>query len=170
MIKQKSSKVISSPFEAALSSISFNSSVLIVSPNSFATLLKLWILIVPDLSSSKRSNILAIPSLVSLLPSFAVMASRNWSKFIPPQLSGVSRSAIIQYIVGFLLSNPRLYIAAFNSLGSIIPEPSVSNKLNASLISSISSSVSPGLSKAFLLTGDFYAPIPLFAPALCIFK
>jgi hypothetical protein len=54
-----------------------------------------------------------------------------------------------------LLSNPRLYIAALSSLGSIIPDPSVSNRLNASLISSISSSVKPGLSNAFLLTGDF---------------
>jgi len=49
-------------------------------------------------------------------------------------------------------------MAALSSFGSIIPEPSVSNKLNASLISSISSSVKPGLSKAFLLTGDFYPP------------
>lgn len=48
-------------------------------------------------------------------------------------------------IVGFLVSKPRLYIAAFNSLGSTHPVPSVSNKLKASLISSISSSVKPGL-------------------------
>ena len=58
-------------------------------------------------------------------------------------------------MVGFLLSNPRLCMAAFNSLGSINPDPSVSKRLKASLISSISSSVKPGLSKAFLLTGDF---------------
>jgi len=33
-----------------------------------------------------------------------------------------------------LLSNPNDYIAALSSLGSIFPDPSVSNKLNASLI------------------------------------
>jgi len=55
--------------------------------------------------------------------------------------------------VGFLLSKPRDYIAALSSLGSILPDPSVSKRLNASLISSISSSVSPGLSIAF-----FYLP------------
>jgi hypothetical protein len=40
-------------------------------------------------------------------------------------------------------------MAAFNSFGSIVPEPSVSNKLNASRISSISSSLKPGLSYVF---------------------
>jgi len=47
-------------------------------------------------------------------------------------------------------SNPNDYIAAFNSFGSIAPDPSVSKRLKASLISSISSSVSPGLSTVFL--------------------
>ena len=56
-----------------------------------------------------------------------------------------SNSAIILKMVGFLLSKPKLYMAAFNSLGSTWLVPSVSNKLNASLISSISSSVNPGL-------------------------
>ena len=37
-------------------------------------------------------------------------------------------------------------MAAFNSFGSIVPDPSVSNRLKASRISSISSSESPGLS------------------------
>lgn len=41
MMKQKSSNEISSPLEAALSSISLSSSVLMVSPSSLATLLKL---------------------------------------------------------------------------------------------------------------------------------
>lgn len=36
-------------------------------------------------------------------------------------------------------------MAAFNSLGSTLPVPSVSKRLKASLISSISSSVNPGL-------------------------
>jgi hypothetical protein len=48
-------------------------------------------------------------------------------------------------IVGFLLSNPRLLMADFSSLGSILPVASVSKRLKASLSSSISSSVSPGL-------------------------
>jgi hypothetical protein len=50
-------------------------------------------------------------------------------------------------MVGFLESNPRLCIAAFNSLGSTRPVPSVSKRLKASFISSISSSVRPGLFK-----------------------
>jgi len=59
--------VISLPFYAALSSISANSSLLIVSPNSFATFLKLARLIELLPSSSNKSNILLIPSLVSFL-------------------------------------------------------------------------------------------------------
>lgn len=59
-------------------------------------------------------------------------------------------------------------MAAFNSLGSTLPVPSVSNKLNASLISSISSSVNPGLififnnkylSCGFLETGYLEYPL-----------
>ena len=41
------------------------------------------------------------------------------------------------------------------------PLLSVSKSEKASRISSISSSVSPGLSNTFLLTGDFYPPKPL---------
>lgn len=58
-----------------------------------------------------------------------------------------SNSAIILNIVGFFWSNPKLYIAALSSRGSTLPVPSVSNRLKASLISSISSSVNPGLNK-----------------------
>lgn len=83
------------------------------------------------------------------------MESKNLSKLMPPAFSCVSKSAIIAYIVGFFFSKPSDCIAAFNSLGSMTPELSVSKRAKASLISSISSSVRPGLSKTFLLTGDF---------------
>lgn len=141
---QKSSGVISFPLLAARSSISPNSSQVIVSPNSLATLARFLRLIEWVLSSSKRSKILPIPSLDSLSPSLEVIASRKSSNSI--SLPQFSRSAIIWQIVGFLASNPKDYIAAFSSRGSIFPEPSVSNRLKASLISSISSSVKPGLS------------------------
>lgn len=79
-----------------------------------------------------------------------------------------------------MASKPNEVIAAFNSLGSIVPPPSVSNKSNASLISNISSSlinlinfniyiytVSPGLSYYFGLNplGTF-----LYFDAIIIFK
>lgn len=54
-------------------------------------------------------------------------------------------------MVGFLDSKPKLCMADFNSLGSILPVASVSNKLKASLSYSISSSVSPGLSTFFFI-------------------
>ena len=53
-------------------------------------------------------------------------------------------------MVGFFYSKPSDYIAALSSFGSILPLPSVSKRLNASLISSISSSDNPGLSTGFL--------------------
>ena len=79
---------------------------------SLATLLKLWILMFPDLSSS---NIQAIPSFDSFFPVLAVIESKKWSKLIPLAFSGVSRSAIIAYITRFLLSKQR---EPLSSLGS----------------------------------------------------
>jgi len=82
-------------------------------------------------------------TLDSLSPRREVMPSRNSSK--STSRPRPSRSAIMLKIVGFLLSNPRLLMADFSSLGSILPVASVSKRLKASLSSSISSSVSPGL-------------------------
>jgi hypothetical protein len=84
---------ISSPFDEALYSISLSSSVERVSPNSLATLLMLLSEMNPVLSSSNKSKILSIPSLVSLLPNFFEIASRNYSKLI--SLPNVSNSHII---------------------------------------------------------------------------
>jgi hypothetical protein len=53
-------------------------------------------------------------------------------------------------IVGFLDSKPSDCMADLSSRGSILPVASVSNRLNASLSYSISSSVSPGRSIFFL--------------------
>ena len=104
-------------------------------------------------SSSTRLLALFMSSRVSLSLMRAVIMFRNslirylpaYSKSIEPLLF-LSRSEIIWKIVWFLASNPRLCMAAFNSLGSIVPLPSVSKRSKASLISSISSSVSPGRS------------------------
>ena len=82
-------------------------------------------------------------TLDSLSPRREVMPSRNSSK--STSRPRPSRSAIMLKMVGFLLSNPRLLMADFSSLGSILPVASVSKRLKASLSSSISSSVSPGL-------------------------
>lgn len=103
-------------------------------------------------------------TLDSLSPSLEVMASKNSSKSISrPSLSS---SVIMLKIVGFFDSKPRLCIADFSSLnrwydylGSILPVASVSNKLKAYLSSSISSSVSPGLSIFF-----FDGPLPVVFP------
>ena len=61
------------------------------------------------------------------------MPSKNYSK--STSLPKDSKSAIMLKIVGFLLSNPRLCIADFSSLGSILPVASVSKRENASLSS-----------------------------------
>jgi hypothetical protein len=94
-----------------------------------------------------------MPSLDSLSPSFEVIASKNYSNSI--SVPSFSKSAIMLYIVGFFYWKPKDYIAALSSLGSIFPLPSVSKRLKASFISSISSSVRPGLS-----TGFFYFGFP----------
>ncbi len=78
-----------------------------------------------------------ISTLDYLSPNRAVMPSKNYSKSI--SLPSAYKSAIILKIVGFLDSKPKLCMAAFNSRGSILPVASVSNKLKASLSSSISS-------------------------------
>lgn len=156
---------------AALWSISSSSLPFIVSPNSLATLLMLLRLMEPVLLSSKRSKILLIPVLDYLSPNFDVMASRNSSKSI--SLPSDSRSAIMLKIVGFLDSNPKLCMADFNSLGSIFPVAYVSKRLKASLNSSISSAVSPGLSVVFLppLTADFVFPLIFkFKYYYCIYQ
>jgi len=73
----------------------------------------------PERSSSNKSNILLIPFLDSLSPSFEVIASRNSSKSI--YLPSLYKSAIILKIVGFFDSKPRLCIADLSYLGSIFP-------------------------------------------------
>eukprot|EP00178_Gracilaria_changii_P026560 TRINITY_DN8177_c0_g1_i1.p1 TRINITY_DN8177_c0_g1~~TRINITY_DN8177_c0_g1_i1.p1 ORF type:complete len:102 (+),score=4.13 TRINITY_DN8177_c0_g1_i1:56-361(+) len=98
MIFMKSSLVISFSSDAALLSISLNSSVDKFSPSSLETFLRLAKLIVLVLSSSKRSNILFIPSLVSLFPSLLEIASMKSSKSTSPPIS--SNSQIISYTVG----------------------------------------------------------------------
>ena len=99
-------------------------------------------------SSMNKSKILLIPSFDSLSPNLSLIASTKSSNEIPPFLSasGVSKSAISWYMVGFLLSKPNDCMAAFSSFGSILPVPFVSNKSKACLISSTSSLDKPGLS------------------------
>ena len=84
----------------------------------------------------------SILTLLSLSPSFDVIASRNSSKSI--SRPSASNSVIMLKIVGFFASNPRLCMADFSSLGhkyrylgSIFPVASVSKRLKASLSSSI---------------------------------
>jgi len=73
----------------------------------------------------------------SLSPRREVMPSRNSSKSISRPRD--SSSAIMLKMVGFLDSKPRLCMADLSYLGSILPVASVSNRLKASLSSSISS-------------------------------
>ena len=100
-------------------------------------------------------------TLDSLSPSLEVMPSRNSSK--STSRPSPSRSAIMLKMVGFLLSKPSDCMADFNSRGSILPVASVSNRLKAYLSSSISSSVSPGLSTFFPLTAGLTPGLGLYA-------
>ena len=102
----------------------------------------------------------SILTLDSLSPRREVMPSRNSSK--STYLPSPSRSAIMLKMVGFLLSKPRLCMALFSYLGSILPVASVSKRLKASRSSSISSSVSPGRS-IFFLAGPFTPGFALVA-------
>ena len=56
----------------------------------------------------------------------------------------LSISEIIFFISSFFGSKPSALIATFNSLTSIVPEPSASNKSNASRISCFCSSFNSG--------------------------
>jgi len=76
-------------------------------------------------------------TLLSLSPNFEVIPSRNSSK--STSRPSDSSSLIMLKIVGFFDSKPRLCMADLSSRGSILPVASVSNKLKASLSSSISS-------------------------------
>jgi hypothetical protein len=65
-------------------------------------------------------------------------------------------SDIIFFISSFFGSKPSALIATFNSLTSIVPDPSASNKSNASRISCFCSSLSSGREPAAFF---FCAPL-----------
>ena len=79
---------------SALSIISCSYDSSMVSPSSFATLLRFLIEMKPVFSSSKRLNIFLMFYRVSLSDTLAVINSKNSSKSICPEPSA-SRSAII---------------------------------------------------------------------------
>merc|ERR1719487_2822034 len=142
MIRRNSSSFTSpSPSRSASSIISCNSSSVILSPSSFATRFKFLNEILPVSSSSNKRKAFKISSLGSLLRILCVIILRNSSYSMDP-LPSSSTSEIIFWISSFLGSKPSARIATFSSLESIDPEPSVSNKSKASLISCFCSSVS----------------------------
>ena len=107
-----------------------------------------------------KSKILLIPFFDSLSPNLSLIASTKSSKEIPTFLSAsmVSQSALICFMIWFLLSKPNDYIVDFSSFDSILPVPFMANKSKACFISSINSLYKPYLSP-FLVT-----------PLLLIFK
>lgn len=160
---KSSSEISPSPSLSASSIISYNSSSVIVSPNSLATRLRFLKEILPELSSSNSLKALRISSLGSLSAILTVITSKKSQNSITP-LPSLSMSAIILFTSSFLGSNPNARIATFNSLASICPRPSVSNKSNASFISCFYSSVSSYLP----LRTTF--PIALFDLKLAILR
>ena len=137
MILMNSSSLISpSPSLSASSIISCNSSSVIVSPSSLATLLKFLRLIFPVSSSSKSLKAFLISSRGSLsaytnkdlfhnrCTILTVIRSRkSWYSMVP--VPSLSTSAIIFLISSFLGSNPRALIATLSSLASILPKQSM---------------------------------------------
>mmetsp|Transcript_20203 Transcript_20203/g.24493 ORF Transcript_20203/g.24493 Transcript_20203/m.24493 type:complete len:202 (-) Transcript_20203:109-714(-) len=176
MMRRNSSSLISpSPSLSASSIISCNSSSDMFSPSSFATRFRFLNVIFPVSSSSKSLNAFSISSLESFSPIFAVIISRNSVKSIVP-LPSLSISEIIFLISSFLGSNPKALIATFSSLASIVPEPSVSKRSKASLISCRCSSVRPAslfflfLREAILLFIIFFfsTRLDVYRTGICI--
>merc|ERR1719487_1930508 len=95
----------------------------------------------PVSSSSNNLKALRISSFGSRFKILCVIIFRNSSYPMVP-LPSSSTSEIIFWISSFLGSKPSARIATFSSLASISPEPSVSNRSKASLISCFCSSVS----------------------------
>merc|ERR1719181_941303 len=142
MMRRNSSSFTSpSPSRSASSIISWSSSSVMRSPSSFATRFRFLNEIFPVSSSSNKRNALRISSLGSRLRILCVIIFRNSSYSIVP-LPSSSTSDIIFWISSFLGSNPSARMATLSSLESIDPEPSVSKRSKASLISCFCSSVS----------------------------
>ena len=140
MMRRNSSSLISpSPSLSASSIISWSSSSVMFSPSSFATRFRFRNEILPVSSSSKSRKAFRISSRLSFSLIFAVIISRNSEKSIVPDPS-LSMSEIIFLISSFFGSKPSARIATFSSLASMVPEPSVSKRSNASRISCFCSS------------------------------
>lgn len=119
MLQNYSSETNPSLSVSALSTIycSYDSSM--VSPSSFATLLRFLIEMKPVFQSSNRLKIFLIFYLVSLSETLAVISSKNYSKSICPEPSA-SKSDIIWQIVWFLDSKPRDVMAALSSTYMVV--------------------------------------------------
>ena len=90
--------------------------------------------ICPSLSVSKRPKAFSNPYGVSLSLIFVIIISKNSWKSILPDPS-LSKLPIRDLISSFEGSKPRARNATLSSLDSIVPEPLVSNKSKAYLIS-----------------------------------
>mmetsp|Transcript_54154 Transcript_54154/g.115066 ORF Transcript_54154/g.115066 Transcript_54154/m.115066 type:complete len:211 (+) Transcript_54154:67-699(+) len=157
MILMNSSWLTSpSPSLSASSIISCNSSSEMLSPSSIATLFKLRNEIFPVSSSSNKRNALMISSRESLSPIFVVIIVRNSGKSTC-EFPSLSISEMSLRISSFVGSNPSARIATLSSFASMVPDPSVSKRSNASRISCFWSSVSSGGAPFLVATGFFLA-------------
>lgn len=114
--------------------ISLSSSSVMSSPSSVATCFSSSKLMEPSLLRSKSSKALSSSYCESFSLILVIMMSRNSWKSMRPELS------LSKFPIKFLSSSldgskPRARRATFNSLASIVPEPEVSKRSNASLIS-----------------------------------
>lgn len=114
------SLIYPSPSLSASSIISCNSSSVIVSPSSLATLFRFLSEIFPVLSSSKSLNAFKIYSLGSLSLILVVIRSiKSANSMTPfPSLSTYAISFLTSYFFG---SKPRALMATLSSLASMYP-------------------------------------------------
>jgi hypothetical protein len=114
--------------------ISFISSSVISSPKSLATVFRSSNEINLSPSASNKSNAFFNSYTESFSLIFVIIISKNSWKSILPLLS-LSKLPIKFLISSFVGVNPRALSATLSSFDSIVPDPLVSNKSNAYLIS-----------------------------------
>ena len=136
--------------------ISLSSSSVMSSPSSVATAFKSSNEIWPSPSVSNRAKAFSNPYGVSLSLILVIMISKNSWKSILPDPS-LSKSPINFLISSLLGSNPRALKATLSSFDSIVPDPLVSTRSKAYLISFFWLSLN-SLFGFFFFFSSFFSP------------
>ena len=139
--------------------ISLSSSSVMSSPRSWATRFNSSKLMAPSLSRSKSSKALSSSYQESFSLILVIIMSKNsWKSILP--LPSLSKLPIKFLNSSFEGSKPRARRATFSSLASIVPEPEVSKRSKASLISCFCCSESSYLQGFFFFLTSLSAPFP----------